>query len=178
MYGWLQLPSSWQSKLASYSNRQHGGSLTGVAIMGALSALIVGPCVAPPLAAVLVNPCAPVPAGKTALVFRSLGAPSIEEGCPRLTSGPAIGSRSELMALLAAHGNDLEMPARPGIEIGAVVDPVLGVDVSAGFDEDARGIDSVGVCRDQQRRCSIAVARVNLRALGKEQLPQLADELR
>jgi 4-diphosphocytidyl-2-C-methyl-D-erythritol kinase len=66
----------------------------------------------PPLAAVLVNPCAPVPAGKTALVFRSLGAPSIEEGCPRLSSGPAIGSRSELMALLAAHGNDLEMPAR------------------------------------------------------------------
>jgi len=52
MFGFyeLQLPSSWQSKLANVSNRQSGGSLIGVAIMGALSALIVGPCVTPPLA--------------------------------------------------------------------------------------------------------------------------------
>jgi len=52
MFGFyeLQLPSSWQSKLANVSNTQSGGSLTGVAIMGALSALIVGPCVTPPLA--------------------------------------------------------------------------------------------------------------------------------
>jgi thioredoxin:protein disulfide reductase len=52
MFGFyeLQLPSSWQSKLANVSNHQSGGSLTGVAIMGALSALIVGPCVTPPLA--------------------------------------------------------------------------------------------------------------------------------
>jgi thiol:disulfide interchange protein DsbD len=52
MFGFyeLQLPSAWQSKLANVSNTQSGGSLTGVAIMGALSALIVGPCVTPPLA--------------------------------------------------------------------------------------------------------------------------------
>ncbi len=52
MFGFyeLQLPGSWQSKLASVSNKQSGGSLWGVAIMGALSALIVGPCVTPPLA--------------------------------------------------------------------------------------------------------------------------------
>ena len=52
MFGFyeLQLPSSWQSKIADASNKQSGGSLTGVAIMGALSALIVGPCVTPPLA--------------------------------------------------------------------------------------------------------------------------------
>ncbi len=52
MFGFyeLQLPSSWQSKLANVSNTQSGGSLAGVAIMGALSALIVGPCVTPPLA--------------------------------------------------------------------------------------------------------------------------------
>ncbi|HET9483787.1 MAG TPA: protein-disulfide reductase DsbD, partial [Xanthomonadales bacterium] len=56
MFGYyeLQLPPSWQAKLASYSNRQQGGSLAGVAIMGALSALIVGPCVAPPLAAAVI----------------------------------------------------------------------------------------------------------------------------
>jgi len=52
MFGFyeLQLPSSWQSKIANVSNKQSGGSLVGVAIMGALSALIVGPCVTPPLA--------------------------------------------------------------------------------------------------------------------------------
>jgi thiol:disulfide interchange protein DsbD len=52
MFGFyeLQLPTSWQSRLANASNRQSGGSLWGVAIMGALSALIVGPCVTPPLA--------------------------------------------------------------------------------------------------------------------------------
>ena len=52
MFGFyeLQLPASWQGKLADVSNNQSGGSLFGVAIMGALSALIVGPCVTPPLA--------------------------------------------------------------------------------------------------------------------------------
>jgi thiol:disulfide interchange protein DsbD len=52
MFGFyeLQLPSSWQSKIANVSNKQSGGSLLGVAIMGALSALIIGPCVTPPLA--------------------------------------------------------------------------------------------------------------------------------
>ena len=53
MFGFyeLQLPASWQNRLAGLSNRQKSGSLTGVAVMGVLSALIVGPCVAPPLAA-------------------------------------------------------------------------------------------------------------------------------
>ena len=56
MFGFyeLQLPSRWQSKLSEVSNRQEGGSLTGVAIMGLLSALIVGPCVAPPLMGALI----------------------------------------------------------------------------------------------------------------------------
>jgi len=56
MFGFydLQLPSSWQAKLASMSNSQKGGTLTGVAVMGFLSALIVGPCVAAPLAGALI----------------------------------------------------------------------------------------------------------------------------
>ncbi|NNJ91486.1 MAG: protein-disulfide reductase DsbD [Gammaproteobacteria bacterium] len=55
MFGFyeLQLPSSVQSKLTEISNKQSGGSTIGVAIMGLLSALIVGPCVAPPLAGAL-----------------------------------------------------------------------------------------------------------------------------
>jgi len=48
----LQLPASMQSKLNQSANQQ-GGSVTGVALMGALSALIVGPCVAAPLAGAL-----------------------------------------------------------------------------------------------------------------------------
>src|SRR5690606_15474540 len=47
----LQLPAGLRSRLGTLSDRQRGGSLWGVAAMGALSALIVGPCVAPPLAA-------------------------------------------------------------------------------------------------------------------------------
>ena len=47
----LQLPAGLRSRLGMLSDRQRGGSLWGVAAMGALSALIVGPCVAPPLAA-------------------------------------------------------------------------------------------------------------------------------
>jgi thiol:disulfide interchange protein DsbD len=50
----LQLPGSWQSRLTHLSQRQRVGSLGGVAVMGVLSAVIVGPCVAPPLAGALV----------------------------------------------------------------------------------------------------------------------------
>lgn len=50
----LQVPAALQSRLASASNRQSGGKLAGVFIMGAISALIVGPCVAAPLAGALV----------------------------------------------------------------------------------------------------------------------------
>lgn len=49
----LQLPGALQSKLSASSGRQSGGKIAGVFIMGALSALIVGPCVAGPLAGAL-----------------------------------------------------------------------------------------------------------------------------
>ena len=47
----LQLPAALRARLGEVADRQRGGSWPGVAAMGALSALIVGPCVAPPLAA-------------------------------------------------------------------------------------------------------------------------------
>jgi thiol:disulfide interchange protein DsbD len=50
----LQLPVAIQTKLSLLSNRQQGGNLIGVTIMGILSALIVGPCVAAPLAGALI----------------------------------------------------------------------------------------------------------------------------
>ena len=49
----LQLPASLQTRLAAASGRQAGGKLAGVFAMGAISALIVGPCVAAPLAGAL-----------------------------------------------------------------------------------------------------------------------------
>lgn len=49
----LQLPASWQSELAERANRLPGGRWLSVFGMGVLSALIVGPCIAPPLALAL-----------------------------------------------------------------------------------------------------------------------------
>jgi len=49
----IQLPNAMQSRLANVSNRLPGGHYVTVFAMGALSALIVGPCVAPPLALAL-----------------------------------------------------------------------------------------------------------------------------
>ncbi|MES2264052.1 MAG: protein-disulfide reductase DsbD [Pseudomonadota bacterium] len=50
----LQVPAALQSKLVTVSNQQSSGKLAGVFAMGAISALIVGPCVAAPLAGALV----------------------------------------------------------------------------------------------------------------------------
>jgi thiol:disulfide interchange protein DsbD len=55
MFGFydLEMPKSLQSKLTK-STEKGAGTVTGVAIMGFFSALIVGPCVAAPLAGALV----------------------------------------------------------------------------------------------------------------------------
>jgi len=57
MFGFFEigLPSSLQTKLTQKSDKAgQSGGLIGVGIMGFLSALIVGPCVAPPLAGALI----------------------------------------------------------------------------------------------------------------------------
>jgi thiol:disulfide interchange protein DsbD len=90
MFGFyeLQLPSSWQTSLTERSNRLQGGKLGGVALMGLLSALIVGPCVAPPLAAALIvigSSGSPV-LGGSALFALSLGM-----GVPLILFGVSAG---------------------------------------------------------------------------------------
>ena len=50
----LQMPNVVQTRLIQLSNRQKSGTLLGSAVMGFLSALIVGPCVAAPLAGTLI----------------------------------------------------------------------------------------------------------------------------
>ncbi len=56
MFGFyeLQMPSAIQSRLDAMSRKQSGGTLVGAGVMGFLSALIVGPCVAAPLAGILI----------------------------------------------------------------------------------------------------------------------------
>ncbi len=50
----IQVPAVLQARLADAANRQRAGTWIGVAVMGFLSALIVGPCVAAPLAGALI----------------------------------------------------------------------------------------------------------------------------
>jgi thiol:disulfide interchange protein DsbD len=50
----FQLPSRWQTRITEASGKQRGGSFVGVAVMGMLSALIVGACSGPALIAALV----------------------------------------------------------------------------------------------------------------------------
>lgn len=84
----LQIPNRWQTKLTQLSNRQQGGNLLGVAIMGMLSALIVGPCVAAPLAGALIyiSQTRDAVLGGLALFSMSMGM-----GIPLLVIGTSAG---------------------------------------------------------------------------------------
>ena len=90
MFGFydLQLPASWQSKLSNVSNKQKGGSLSGVMVMGFLSALIVGPCVAPPLAGALIYISQ---TGDAVLGGLALFALSMGMGAPVIAIGTSAG---------------------------------------------------------------------------------------
>lgn len=50
----LQIPHALQQRLHQISHKQTGGHFVGAGLMGLLSGLIVGPCLAPPLAAALI----------------------------------------------------------------------------------------------------------------------------
>lgn len=90
MFGFyeLQLPSALQSKLSDTSNKLHGGHLSGVFVMGALSAIIMGPCVAAPLAGALlyISQTHDAVLGGTALFVMALGM-----GTPLLLIGSSAG---------------------------------------------------------------------------------------
>ena len=84
----LQLPTTLQNRLVDWSNRQRGGHHVGVAIMGLLSALIVGPCVAPPLIGILTFIAV---TGDLALGAAALFALSLGMGAPLLLIGASAG---------------------------------------------------------------------------------------
>ena len=91
MFGFyeLQLPTFLQSKLSEEANHLKGGHLTSVFGMGALSALIVGPCVAAPLAGALlyISQTRDVVLGGSALFAMALGM-----GVPLLLLGASAGA--------------------------------------------------------------------------------------
>ena len=91
MFGFyeLQLPTALQSKLSEESGHLQGGRGLGVFLMGALSALIVGPCVAAPLAGALlyIGQTGDAVLGGTALFVMALGM-----GAPLIAVGVAGGS--------------------------------------------------------------------------------------
>jgi thiol:disulfide interchange protein DsbD len=90
MFGFfnLQLPAALQSRLHKSSDQHRDGSYLGAGIMGALSSLIVGPCVAAPLAAALIyiGQTGDVLLGGSALFAMGLGM-----GVPLLLIGASAG---------------------------------------------------------------------------------------
>ncbi|WP_236589887.1 protein-disulfide reductase DsbD [Ramlibacter aurantiacus] len=71
----LQIPGWLQTRLAVAGNRLRGGRIAGVFAMGALSAVIMGPCVAAPLAGALlyIAQTRDVVLGGTALFSMAIG---------------------------------------------------------------------------------------------------------
>ena len=90
MFGFysLELPNSLKTRLHNSSVRHQDGSLWGAAIMGALSSLIVGPCVAAPLAGALIyiGQTGDAVLGGSALFAMGLGM-----GVPLLLLGASAG---------------------------------------------------------------------------------------
>lgn len=91
MFGFyeLQLPNFIQSKFSDASNRMKSGTIAGVFVMGILSAVIVGPCVAAPLAGALlyIGQTHNVVLGGSALYAMALGM-----GVPLLLVGMSAGA--------------------------------------------------------------------------------------
>jgi thiol:disulfide interchange protein DsbD len=84
----VQIPAAVQTRIASLSNRQAAGTIGGVAIMGALSALLVTTCVGPALVAALavISQTGQIGRGASALFAMCIGM-----GTPLLIIGTSAG---------------------------------------------------------------------------------------
>lgn len=84
----IALPVKWQSKISNVNNKAYSKGVIGVVIMGVLSALIVGPCVAPPLggAVLFISHSGDALLGGVALFVMSMGM-----GIPLLLVGLGAG---------------------------------------------------------------------------------------
>ncbi|MCP4000638.1 MAG: protein-disulfide reductase DsbD [Gammaproteobacteria bacterium] len=85
----LQVPAALQTRLTAIGNNQKAGSFFGVAFMGAISALVVSTCVAPPLVAALtvIAQTGDVTRGALALFAMAIGM-----GIPLLIIGTSAGN--------------------------------------------------------------------------------------
>lgn len=85
----FQMPSQAQAGLSAWANRMPGGRHAGALMMGAVSALIVGPCVAAPLAGALlyISRTGDVLLGASALFALAWGM-----GVPLLAVGGSAGA--------------------------------------------------------------------------------------
>jgi len=90
LFGYFEigLPSSWQSKLSKASDDAQGKGMLGTVVMGALSALIVGPCTAAPIsgAVIFISHTGDALLGGAALFIMSMGM-----GMPLLLVGLGAG---------------------------------------------------------------------------------------
>ncbi|BBU03501.1 MULTISPECIES: protein-disulfide reductase DsbD [Aeromonas] len=84
----LQLPSSLQTRLSGLSNRQQGGSVVGVGIMGMISGLVCSPCTTAPLSGALIYVAQ---SGDLWLGGAALYALSLGMGLPLLLLGTSGG---------------------------------------------------------------------------------------
>jgi thiol:disulfide interchange protein DsbD len=84
----VQMPAAIQTRIANVSNRQSAGTFGGVAVMGALSALIVTTCVGPALvgALLVISQTGQMARGGAALFAMSIGM-----GTPLLVVGASAG---------------------------------------------------------------------------------------
>lgn len=84
----VQIPAALQTRIAGLSSRQTAGTLGGVAMMGALSALLVTTCVGPALVAALavISQTGELARGAAALFAMSIGT-----GTPLLIIGTSAG---------------------------------------------------------------------------------------
>ncbi len=84
----IQLPSGLQTRLTALGSKGKSGTLVGTAFMGAVSALVVGACVAPPLVAALmvIAQTGDIMRGSVALFALSIG-----QGIPLLIFGTSAG---------------------------------------------------------------------------------------
>jgi len=148
----MQIPSGWQTKLAMLGNLQQGGTFIGVGVMGLLSALIVGPCVAPPLAGALIaigTTGDPIRGG-LALFSLSLGM-----GLPLMVMGASAGRWlpkagpwmrvtnhifGVLLLAVALYLLERILPGWIGLLLWGILSIMIGVYLGAG-ERSARGDD-------------------------------------
>lgn len=84
----IRLPDRWQNKLNNVSQKQQGGNILGVFVMGIISGLVASPCTTAPLSGVLIYVAQ---SGNLLLGFLTLYVLAMGMGLPLLLLGTSGG---------------------------------------------------------------------------------------